>query len=99
MQDAVAEILLERRALVPRRSRSLVVSLVLHALFAMALLIGARRPPALPQTTNVLNIRLAPAPQPVAPPVTKPALPQVEPPNPEKPKVDTPPKKPVEKAL
>src|SRR5687768_15745055 len=101
MRDAVAEVLLERRALLPRRSPTLVVSLTLHLLLGVALVIAARPRPSLPQRSNVLNIRLAPRTQlpvpPAAPPVVKPAP---APPAVEKPKVEkvvekTPPKKPV----
>ena len=100
MQDAVADVLLERRALLPRRSRSVVVSLILHGLVALTLLIGSRRQPALPERTSVLNIRLAPQPLTATRPVAKPAPPPAEKPKPEEPRVvEKAPKKPVEKAL
>lgn len=106
MRDAVAEVLLERRAMLPRRSPTLVVSLGLHLLLGVALVIAARPRPSLPQRSNVLNIRLAPrtqlpVPPAAAPPVAKPApaAPAVKKPKVEKAAEKTPPKKPVEKAL
>lgn len=108
MRDAVAEVLRERRALVPRRSPSVVLSILVHLAIATAILIGARRD-SLEPAARVLNIRLAPPPVTAAPPpvAEEPAAPVVEPPAPapvEQPKPEKvaeskPPKKPVEKAL
>lgn len=106
MQDAVAEVLLERRALVPRRIPPLIASAMVHVLLIAAALLLSSGRSELTRGSNVLNIRLAPpAPSPVtiappvAPPVEKPApvpAPAVEKPKPAE-KKET--KKPVEKAL
>lgn len=106
MQDAVAEVLLERRALVPRRIPPIIASAMVHFLLVAAALLVSRSRAELTPRTHVLNIRLAP---PAAPPITlappvaspeeKPApvpAPAVEKPKPVE-KKET--KKPVEKAL
>jgi TonB family protein len=108
MQDAVAEVLGERRALVARRSPFLIASVSLHLLIGILVLVIAQRSAAIPRS-SALKIRLAPAAsaptvvQPASPaPVAKPAAP----PSPDvKPKVVKPAevktakKKPVEKTL
>ena len=81
MQDAVAEVLGERRALVARRSPFLIASVSLHLLIGILVLVIAQRNAAIPRS-SAIKIRLAPAPsappivqaQPPAP-VAKPAAP------------------------
>lgn len=105
MRDAVAEVLSERRALVPRRSPSVVVSLLIHFGIAALILVGSRRD-SLQPAPQVLNIRLAPPPVTAAPPpvveaptAPAPAPAPVEQAKPEKAAEKKTPKKPVEKAL
>src|SRR5688500_4003201 len=72
MQDAVAEVLGERRALVARRSPFLIASVSLHLLIGILVLVIAQRNAAIPRG-SALKIRLAPAPS--APPIVQAAPP------------------------
>ena len=105
MQDAVAEVLLERRAIVPRRSPFLILSLILHFAVVLTALVVTRRAQNQPRT-SVLNIRLAPSQAPpvtIAPPAPVPAKPVAAKPvekkieKPLEPKIIK--KKPVEKTV
>jgi TonB family protein len=100
MRDAVAEVLLERKALPSGGGVGLAASLILHALVVVAVFAGARERPGKPPP--VLTVRFAPAAAPAAVPAAPAAAPsapaapaaQMEPAAPPQPKpAAVPPKK------